>query len=360
MKNILFTIVILVLLVSACSAVPTVNPAAPATLVPAGGPTELNVMSHDSFAVTEDLVRQFERQNNVKINFLKSGDSGAMINRAILTKNAPQADVMYGVDNTFLSRVLEAGLFEAYASPLLKNIPDGVKLDKENRALPVDTGDVCINYDKAYFADKKLALPQSLEDLLKPEYKGLLVVENPATSSPGLAFVMATIAHFGQDKYLEYWKGLRANGVSVANDWESAYYTYFSGSSGKGAQPMVVSYSSSPAAEVVFAKEPPKDAPTASLTGPDMCFRQIEFVGIIKGTKNRAMAEKFVDFMLGTEFQEDVPLQMFVYPVVGNAKLPAEFLKYAQVPAKPATLDAALIAKNRDQWIADWKKTVLE
>jgi thiamine transport system substrate-binding protein len=361
MKKILYVIVFLTLLVSACSPVPTVNPSSTATPgVPSSAPTELNVMSHDSFAVTETLVRQFEQQNNVKINFLKSGDSGAMLNRAILTKNAPQADVMYGVDNTFLSRALDAGLFEAYVSPLLKNIPDAVKLDKENRALPVDIGDVCINYDKTYFADKKLALPQSLEDLLKPEYKGLLVVENPATSSPGLAFVMATIAHFGQDKYLEYWKGLRANGVFVANDWESAYYTYFSGSSGKGAQPMVVSYSSSPAAEVVFAKEPPKDAPTASLTAPDMCFRQIEFAGILKGTKNRAMAEKFVDFMLGTEFQEDMPLQMFVYPVATNAKLPSEFLKYAQVPAKPATLDAALIAKNRDQWIADWKKAVLD
>ncbi len=157
---------------------------------------------------------------------------------------------------------------------------------------------MCINYDKNYFSQNKLAVPQTFEDLLKPEYKGLLVVENPATSSPGLAFVMATIAHFGPEKYLDYWKSLRDNGVQVVDGWETAYYTNFSASSGKGPQPMVVSYASSPAAEVIYATTKVTDAPTASLIGPGMCFRQVEFIGIVKGTKHRAAAEKFVDFVL--------------------------------------------------------------
>ncbi len=317
-------------------------------------------MVHDSFAVSEAVVKDFEQQSNIKITFIKSGDVGAMVNRAILTKDSPQADVLYGVDNTFLSRVLDAGLLEAYNPASLADIPAAFKLDPQNRALPVDYGDVCLNYDKAYFTEKKLALPLSLEDLAKPEYKGLLVVENPATSSPGLAFMMATIAHFGPDKYLDYWKSLRDNGVNVVDGWETAYYTNFSGSSGKGAQPLVVSYNTSPAAEVVFAKTPPVEAPTGSLTGADMCFRQVEFAGIMKGTQKRAMAEKFVDFMLGAAFQEDMPLQMFVYPVNPKAKLPEEFVKYAKSPEKVATLDPALIAKNRDQWVADWVKTVLK
>lgn len=326
----------------------------------AGDFASLAVMVHDSFAVSADLVRQFEAQNQVKVDFIKSGDTGAMLNRAILTKNAPQADVMYGVDNTFLSRALEADLFEAYASPLLKNISSEFMLDPTNTALPVDFGDVCINYDKAYFSSKQLNIPQSLEDLLKPEYKGLLVVESPATSSPGLAFLLATIAHFGSQNYLDYWKGLRDNGVVVVSDWETAYYTNFSASSGRGAQPMVVSYGSSPAAEVVFAKQPPEDAPTASLVGKDMCFRQIEFVGILKGTQKRQLAEKFVDFLLGTQFQEDMPLQMFVYPVNSNAELPKEFIKYAQTPAQTAKLAPTEITRNREKWINDWKRVVLE
>ena len=316
-------------------------------------------MTHDSFSVSEDLVRAFEEANNAKVTFIKSGDTGAALNRAILTKASPQADVFYGVDNTFLSRALSEEIFEAYASPMLASIPAEFQLDSSNRALPVDYGDVCINYDKAYFAEKNLPVPQSLEDLVKPEYKGLLVVENPATSSPGLAFLLATIAHFGPDQYLDYWESLRANEVVVVNDWETAYYTNFSASSGKGPQPMVVSYASSPAAEVIFADPPLTDAPTASIVAADTCFRQVEFVGILKGTQKRALAEKFVDFMLDTPFQEDMPMQMFVYPVNTQANLPEEFVKYAQVAEMPAALDPAEIAKNREAWIQAWTEAVL-
>jgi len=323
------------------------------------GPSELRVLTHDSFAASEEVIRAFEQENNVKLTFLPSGDTGSALNQAILTKNAPLADVFYGVDNTFLSRALSEDIFEPYNSPLLAQIDDAFKLDPQNRALPVDYGDVCINYDKAYFAEKDLPLPQSLADLTRPEYKGLLVVENPATSSPGLAFLMATIAAFGEEGYLDFWRQLKDNGVVVVNDWETAYYTNFSASSGRGPQPMVVSYGSSPPAEVIFAEQPLEDAPTASLVGDGMCFRQIEFVGILKGTKQRALAEKFVDFMLDVRFQEDLPLQMFVFPVNRKAQLPQEFVRYAQIPAKPATLDPALIAEKREAWIEAWTQAVL-
>lgn len=316
-------------------------------------------MTHDSFAATEAVVKKFEQDNNVKINFIKSGDAGAALNRAILSKNAPQADVLYGVDNTFLSRALQEDIYQPYNSPLLANIPAEFKLDAQNRALPVDYGDVCINYDKAYFAQKKLAIPQTLDDLTKPEYKGLLVMENPSVSSPGLTFLIATITQYGENGYIQYWKNLKANGLVVVNDWETAYYTNFSGSSGKGPQPLVVSYNSSPAAEVVFAKTPPADSPTGSILGPNTCFRQIEFVGILKGTKKLDLAQKFVDFMLSVPFQEDMPLQMFVYPTNTQAKLPDVYQKYAQLPQKPATMDPATIAKNRDAWIQAWTDAVL-
>lgn len=348
-------IIFLTLLLAACAPV-AVPPTAP---TPTAAPAELRVMTHDSFAVSAPLVSQFEQENNVKLSFLPSGDAGAALNKAILSKSAPQADVFYGVDNTFLSRALDEGIFEAYASPQLANIRAEFKLDQQNRALPVDYGDVCINYDKAYFAGKNLALPQSLEDLAKPEYKDLLVMENPATSSPGLAFLLASVAHFGADGYLNFWKEMRANGLVVVNDWETAYYTNFSGSSGRGPQPMVVSYASSPPAEVIFAKTPLTDAPTASITAAGTCFRQIEFVGILAGTRQRALAEKFVDFMLSVPFQEDMPLQMFVYPVRPEAKLPDAFVKYAQAVQAPAALDPAAISANRSAWIEAWTEAVL-
>jgi len=320
-------------------------------------PRTLTIMTHDSFAVSETVVAQFEQANHVKLAFVKAGDTGAALNQAILSKDTPLADLFFGVDNTFLSRALAAGIFEPYNSPLLAPIPAEFKLDPENRALPVDFGDVCINYDKAWFAGKNLPVPATLDDLLKPEYKDLLVVENPATSSPGLAFLLATIAKYGDPGYLDYWLALRANGVVVVDGWETAYYTNFSASSGQGPQPLVVSYASSPAAEVIFASQPLTDAPTASILAG--CFRQIEFVGILKGTPNRDLAEKFIDFMLDIPFQQDVPLQMFVYPVNPNAKLPAEFVKYAQTAPSPASLPADQLAANRETWIEAWTEAVL-
>lgn len=327
---------------------------------PAAEPAVLRVMTHDSFSASEPLIQAFESENHVKLEFIKSGDAGSMLNRAVLTKSAPQADVIYGVDNTFLSRALDEDLFEPYASPMLADISDDLKLDDQNRVLPVDYGDVCINYDKAWFKDKNLSLPASLADLTKPEYAGLLVTENPATSSTGLAFLLATIAEYGEDGYLGYWKELKANGLVIVNDWEAAYYTNFSASSGKGAQPMVMSYGTSPAVEVVYAETELSESPTASLVGPNMCFRQIEFVGILKGTQNRALAEKFVDFMLSTQFQEDIPLQMFVFPANSKAAIPAVFTENMQIPEQPARLDAELISANRDVWLAAWTDQILK
>jgi thiamine transport system substrate-binding protein len=312
-------------------------------------------MTHDSFAVSKEVVLAFESANNVKIVFLPSGDAGAMLNKAILTKDAPLADVLFGVDNTFLSRALDAGIFESYESPELQSIPSEFKLDSSNGALPVDFGDVCINYDKAYFNDNNLPVPGSLEDLTKPEYKSLLVVENPATSSTGLAFLLATVAHYG-DSFTDYWSALRENGVVVVDGWETAYYTNFSASSGRGPQPMVVSYASSPSAEI----SPSGESLTGSILGPDTCFRQIEFAGILNGTQNRLLAEKFIDFMLGKQFQEDMPLQMYVYPVNPAATLPEAFVEYAQTPTQPATLDPGIIAAKREAWIQAWTDVVLK
>lgn len=353
MKKLLLSLSLLLLLLAACAPAEQSAPSQPASAAPA----TLTVMTHDSFAASEEVIRAFEEANNVKITFLKSGDTGSALNKAILSKDAPLADVFYGVDNTFLSRALAAGIFEPYASPELANIAAEFKLDPENRALPVDFGDVCLNYDKAWFAEKGLAVPQSLDELTRPEYKDLLVVENPATSSPGLSFLMATIAKYGDPGYIEYWKALRANGVSVVDGWETAYYTNFSASSGQGPQPLVVSYASSPAAEVVFASEPLDESPTASIL--EGCFRQVEFVGILKGSQNRALAEKFVDFMLGATFQQDMPLNMFVYPVNGQAQLPEAFIKYAQIAPSPATLAPELIDAKREAWIEAWTEAVV-
>lgn len=320
----------------------------------------LVVMTHDSFAISEETITTFEDENNIDVVFLPSGDAGSTLNRAVLMKEAPIADILFGIDNTFLSRAIDEDLFDVYVSPHLNEIPAEFLLDSKLRAIPIDYGDVCINYDKQFFRENNLDIPKSLDDLTNPIYENLLVVENPATSSPGLAFMLATIAEYGENGYLEYWRKLLENGVVVVNDWETAYYTNFSGSVGQGAQPMVVSYGTSPAAEVIFAEEELSEAPTASLTGKNMCFRQIEFAGILKGSKNRPLAEEFVDFMLSAQFQEDIPLNMFVFPVNQNAHIPQEFLDHIQVPDQPAVVDPDKIAEKREVWIEEWREMILK
>ena len=325
---------------------------------PKAAPT-LTVLTHDSFMVSEQVITDFEQANQVEVAFLGAGDAGEVLNKAILSQ-VPLADILYGVDNTFLSRAIEADIFEPYQSPMLANLTNEFMLDPGYHLLPVDYGYVCINYDKAWFASHDIPLPTSLEELLEPEYSALLVVENPSTSSPGLAFLLATIAHFGDPGYLDYWQALRENGVVVVDGWETAYYTNFSASSGQGPQPMVVSYATSPAAEVVYASQPLNDSPTASIIGPDTCFQQVEFAGILAGTANHSLARKFIDFLLDIQFQEDIPLQMFMYPVNPQAALPEAFTQYALIPEQAAILPPDEIAANRERWIDAWIEVVLK
>jgi thiamine transport system substrate-binding protein len=320
-------------------------------------------MTHNSFDISDEVLEAFEAEYDAQIEILQAGDAGVVLNQAILSVDNPLADVLYGVDNTLLSRALDADILEAYESPLLTDIPEGLDLDPEHRMLPVDYGDVCLNYDKAWFADQDVPPPASLEDLVMPPYQGLTVVQNAATSSPGLAFMLATIGHFGEDgeyTWLDYWADLRDNKVLVVEGWEDAYYTQFTyGSQGEGDRPIVVSYASSPPVEVVFAEESFEEAPTAAVTGNRSCFRQIEFVGILKGAQNRELAEAWVDFMLGVRFQEDIPLHMFVYPANAEAELPDVFVQFSVVPEEPADVPYEAIEANREAWIEAWTEVVL-
>jgi thiamine transport system substrate-binding protein len=338
--------------------------AALAACGPGGGATAgsgerpvLSVMTHDSFEASEDVIAAFEDEHEVDIQFLKSGDAGSALNQAILSKENPLADVFYGVDNTFLSRALSEDIFIPYESPLLDAIPDRFELDPQHRALPVDFGDVCLNYDKAALDQAGVEPPKSLGSLLEPAYRDMLVVENPATSSPGLAFLLATIGRFGEDGYLDYWGGLVDNGVRVVNDWETAYNGEFT--MGGGSRPIVVSYGSSPPAEVYFAEQPPDEPPTGVVTADRSCFRQIEFVGILRNGGHQDLAQAWVDYMLSPSFQEDMPLNMFVYPVNQEAALPAVFSENAVIPDETAEVSPDAIAAHRESWIEAWTETVL-
>ncbi len=343
--------------------VPTICLLLTAVLVRAQDQTTLMLVTHDSFNASETVLAQFQEETGITLEIIRLGDAGTVVNQSILSRENPLGDVLFGVDNTFLGRALDADLFISYESPLIDTVADEFKLDPEFRVTPINYGDIALNYDRSYFEENDLELPSSLQDLTLPAYRSLLVVQNPATSSPGLAFLLLTIMQFGTDgdyTYLDYWQDLVANDIYISDDWTDAYYNQFSGSAGSlGTRPLVVSYASSPPAEVYFADPQPEVAPTGSIVADGMVFRQIEFAGILQGTDNIEGAKQFIDFLLSMPFQEDMPLQMFVFPVNPEAALPEVFTQYALLPQAPMMMDSGEIDENREAWLQEWVETVI-
>jgi len=314
-------------------------------------PDILRLIAHDSFAggVNEGTFAVFTEETGIEVEVIPAGDAGSMVNQAALTKDNPLADVLFGVDDTFLSRALDEEIFLEHRSPLLATVSADLS-PSSDLVTPIDFGDVCINYDKAWFAETSTPLPTELDQLRDAVYAGILTVEHPATSSPGLAFVLATIDEYGEEGWLDFWADLKDGGVGIAPDWDTAYYSDFVPYGGESS--MVVSYASSPPAEVIFASEPITEAPTGVVEAG--CYRQVEYAGILSGTDYPEAAGDLIDFMLSTEFQETIPLSWFVFPVNEDAALPQEFVDHTIVPSDPARLDSTTVAENRDRWINEW------
>lgn len=317
-----------------------------------GGEGEtVRLLTHDSFALSEDVVATFEAETGLTLEILQPGDAVEIVNRAVLTAGTPEADVLFGIDNNTLGRAFAADLFEPHEAAGIGAVPPSLRLDPEDRVTPIDLGDVCVNYDKEVFGEDGPP-PATLDDLIDPVYAGQLVVEDPTTSTPGLAFLLATIDRFGEDGWQDYWRALRANDVAVASGWTEAYYGEFSGGSGEGDRPLVVSYASSPPVEVLFAAEPTDVAPTG--VALDTCYRQIEFAGVLRGAANPAGARALIDFMLSETYQADLPLQQYVFPAVVSTPLPAVFVQHAEVADDPSILPVEIVDANVADWLAAW------
>jgi len=314
-------------------------------------PDSITLIAHESFAeaVNDDTFAAFTEETGITVDVLSSNDAGTLVNQAALTKDNPLADVLFGVDDTFLSRAVDEGIFEAYVAEGIDSVDPDLRQDGD-LVTPIDYGDVCFNYDKTWFETNALAVPGDLDDLATDEYASLVTVEHPATSSPGLAFLLATIDTYGEDGWRGWWETMRDSGVNIANDWNTAYYADFTRYGGE--TPIVMSYASSPPAEVIFAEEPTDVAPTAVIEAG--CYRQVEYAGILDGTDYPEAAGDLVDFLLSVEFQETIPLTWFVFPANQDAQLPPEFVEHTTIPDSPTRLAPEAIAENRDRWIDEW------
>jgi thiamine transport system substrate-binding protein len=308
----------------------------------------VKLLTHESFAISESLVAELAGQG-IQLEILSTGDAGSMTAGAVLAAGSPTADLIFGVDNTLIARAVGEGVFEPYTSPELQYVlPEFQNLTLDGLVTPIDFGDVCINVDNTWFADNGQPIPQTLEEL--PAAAAELVVQDPGTSSPGLAFLLATVARFG-DTWPQYWQQLRDGGVKVAGSWTDAYYTDFTLNGGQ--RPLVVSYATSPAAEVIYAED-------ASITQPsttsmnDSCYRQVEFAGVLAGAANPDGAQKVIDWMLSPAVQEDIPPNMFVYPVRSGVVLPTEFSDFTPVVETSAQLDPAVVSDQLETILQTW------
>jgi thiamine transport system substrate-binding protein len=325
----------------------------------------VTLVTYDSFPQSDtslnDALAGFSADTGIDVEILVGGDTGTMLSKASLTAGNPEGDVMWGIDNTLLSRAIDDEVFEPYVAAGITDgtidiAPELLDLVPNGEATPVDYGDVCVNYDIGWYAERDLAPPTSFADLADPAYAGQLVVQNAATSSPGLAFLLATIHQYGDEGWQDYWSRLGANGVEVVDSWTQAYYERFTWAGG-GPTPLVVSYGSSPPAEVIFADPPRDDAPTGVIE--DTCFRQVEFAGVLRGTDAPEAARLLVDFLVSEPFQRELALNLFVYPANRAVELPQEFVDFAVAPDTSRTLDPALIDAERSTWIDQWTELVL-
>ncbi len=314
------------------------------------GPRTVTLVTHGSFAISDEAEAAFERRSGLRLQVRKQGDAGALTNKLVLTRSNPIGDVAFGVDSTFASRALGNGVFAPYQPPNADRIPDRYSAGSGNRMTPVDVGDVCVNVDTRWFAEHDMPAPTTLRDLTDPRYRGLFAVPNPATSSPGLAFLLNTVATFGDPGWKDYWRDLIANDVKISSGWQEAYSQDFSGSSGNGPRPIVLSYASSPAAEV----GPDGRPRTKALLGT--CYRQVEYTGVLQGTDQPKAARKVVDFLVSRTFQSQVSEQMYVYPVLPGVELPASWSKAAPQPNNPVEMDPERIERNRKRWVEQWRR----
>ena len=305
------------------------------------------LITHDSFVLPKPLIKEFEQESGYDLVVRGSGDAGVLTNKLVLTKDDPLGDVAFGVDNTFASRALDEGVFASYDAQLPAGA-DQYRLpgDDDHDLTPIDTGDVCVNVDDTWFAAHHLAPPKTLDDLVDPAYRDLFVTPGAATSSPGMAFLLATIATYG-DGWQDWWAELMDNGAKLVDGWSQAYEVDFTQGGGKGDRPIVLSYDSSPAFTVA-------DGKTSTSALLDTCFRQVEYAGVLAGAQNPDGAQAFVDFLLTPEVQAALPDSMYVFPVDPSVALPKQWASFAQQPTDPYEVDPAQVSEHRDEWLREW------
>jgi len=313
-----------------------------------GGSDTVVLLTHNDFFLPDEVVAAFEEESGYQLDIRPTDGVGNLVNLVSEQAGKPSGDVVFGVDNTFASRVLGADALTSYDGDL----PPGVAAyvlpgDDAGTLVPVDNGNVCVNVDDVWFAEQEIEPPATLDDLTDPAYDGLFVVPSAASSSPGLAFLLSTIAEYG-DAWPSYWQDLLANDTEIVAGWSEAYQGEFTQGGGKGDKPIVVSYDSSPA----FTVDGEGGTTTSALL--DTCYQQVEYAAALDGADNPDGAQALLDFLVGPDVQAALPESMYVFPVADDTELPSDWDTFATRPSESYEVDPAEIEANREDWLIEW------
>lgn len=314
--------------------------------VASSAPQRLTVYTYSSFPVSlvENIKDHFLKKYQIKVDFRAFSDTGPIFNQLLQEKRKPQADLVIGLDNNYFIKAIGHDLFQSYKPKAAAKIRPELVFDPQYRMIPFDYGYVVFNYDR----ERLGKVPKTHQDLLDPYYKGKIIIENPLTSSPGQVFLLTTIALYGEDGYLDYWRQLKKNLLTITPGWDEAYGMYTAGEA-----PLVLSYGTSPVYHFLYDKTERYQA----LVLDDAAYAQIEGMGIVKGAANPEGARQLVDYLLSPEFQSLIPESQFMYPVTTDAKLPESF-KVAAKAERFLNLPLDQVAAKLDRWLADWEKVI--
>ncbi len=311
----------------------------------------LVIYAYDSFAswgLKNATIPQFEQRYNVHVEVRTYGDAGQVLGKAIMEKSNPQADVIIGVDNSLLQKALDNDVFEPYTPENLSSIPEEFDFDPSHHVVPFDYGYVALVYNKSQVQNP----PQTFDDLIKPEWKDKIILEDPRTSSTGMVFLLWSIAANGNEFDADYWSKLSDNALTITSGWDSAYEMFTSGEA-----PIVVSYATDPAYWVEYYNDTGYGASFLKVDGKYSGYLQIEGIGLVKNAKHPDLGKKFIEFALSADFQKEIPLTNWMFPVNPEAPLPHSF-EYAVKPEKNLTIPPDLLAEKHDEWIQDWESAV--
>jgi len=366
MKKILILLITLSTLLNGCiGAIPVGDEDSETNAVPIQeSDGVLDILTYDASGLSDELLSDFTATTGYEINLIKTGDVGSILNIMAQTKDAPQADLMLGLDNTFLAQAIQMGLLQSHMSNH-GELLDSVKISYSGGlATPFDHGYVCLNYDSAVVDGVNMSVPTSLWNLTEEEWKGKVAIPSPLSSSPGRAFLTATVDYFANDvdngtDYTDWWYEMEGNDLIITSGWSEAYETHYSGGYGPwtdghiGDANIVVSYCHSPGVEAFFGGNYTN---SVALNLPRASFHQVEYTGIIAGAGDAQAAAAFIDYLLSEEVNANMPTQNSMYSVLKGQDLPETdgYRHHALIPEQPAEVTPTEIAEGLEDWLVEW------